>query len=163
MLLEAKEGTSECVEPSAETSPFGASNTFRCLAATGEPVAWPSQPAEPPQLRIEAAYQVEEEEDSGTSGAHARTLLSLTHYTHSLALSFFFSPLLLLLDRRVHHRRVDGFLRAASPLPSFIPLRSLSVCSIRVLVGGGGLLGAEYDEPAAEAPFLVVTLPLSGL
>ena len=85
MLLEAKEGTSECVEPSAETSPFGASNTFRCLAATGEPVAWPCQPAEPPQLRIEAAYQVEE--DSGTSGAHARTLLSLTHYTRSLALS----------------------------------------------------------------------------
>ena len=35
----------------------------------------------------EAAYQVEEEEDSGTSGAHARTLLSHTPHKHTLALS----------------------------------------------------------------------------
>ena len=60
LLLAPYEGTERCVADEGETAPFGASNTFRYAAATGELArCCPSSSGRPEvRLRVEAAFQL---------------------------------------------------------------------------------------------------------
>ena len=60
LQLAALEGTPACTADGAEGAPFGESNTFRYVAATGAAARMPSvaAAAQRPALRVEASYQI---------------------------------------------------------------------------------------------------------
>ena len=77
LLLAPLEGTAECDADDAERAPFGESNTFRYVAASGKPIMpaiEQSRHTLPFRLRIEASFQIDEKDSPAVQNPLASLL-----------------------------------------------------------------------------------------